>query len=401
MVNTLLTPQMITRKSLMVLHQKLNFIGNVTRDYDDSFAKTGAKIGDTLKIRLPNQYTVGTSATISPQATAETSVSLQINNVRNVAMDFTSSDMTLSLDDFSERVIEPAMAVLAASIEADVLTNVYKDVYNQVNNHGASATFNKVLAARKMLVDNLAPVNDRNVTLNTQDNQDLVDGLKGLFNAQEQLAKQYKEGYLGRTAGFDFAENTLLPSHTRGAENTAYTTSTLVGVLPIATAPVTQIAVITGAGAGNKGDVFTIGGVYRVHPETRLSTGVLQQFVLTADYAGGAGNMQISPSIILSGAYQNVIIPSTSATAALSFAGTASATSGISLAFQKSAFAFATADLILPKGLDFAARDNMDGISMRILRDYDVTTDRLITRADVIYGYKTLRPQLAARMANN
>lgn len=401
MPNTLLTPTAVTREALRVLHQKLNFVGSITREYDDSYAKEGAKIGDSLKIRLPNQYTVGDGATITPQDTTESSVTLQVSTQKHVPMSFTSAELTLSMDDFSERIIEPAVSVLAAKIEADVLSNVYKDVYNQVNNHGASATFNKVLQARKMLVDNLAPINDRQVCLNTQDNVDMVDALKGLFNAQETISKQNREGVLGKTAGFTFAENTLLPSHTRGAATTAYTTSTQVGALPVAATPVAAITVATGTGAMNKGDVFTIAGVFRVHPETKASTGTLQQFVVAADYVGGAGSVTISPAIVLAGAAQNVVIPSTSATASLSFAGTISTASGISLAYQKGAFAFATADLVLPKGLDFAARETHDGISMRILRDFDITSDKLITRVDVLYGYKTLRPQLAARLANN
>lgn len=399
MTNTLLTPTQVTRKALMVLHQKLNFVGSITRDYDDSYAREGARIGDTLKIRLPNQYTVGTGAAITPQDTVETSVSLQVATQKHVPMKFTSVDLTLSLDDFNERIIEPAMSVLAANIESDVLSNVYKDVYNQVNNHGAPSTFNKVLQGRKLLMDNLAPVNDRSVCLNTQDNVDMVDNLKGLFNDQASLSKQFKEGYLGRTAGFDFMENTLLPSHTPG---------TKAGTPLVNGATQTGASLITdgwtnSTAALKKGDVFTIAGVNRVHPETKATTNVLQQFVATADgTADGSGNLTIaiSPSIVTSGATQNVSA-SPADNAAITVAGTASTAHGLSLAYQKGAFAFATADLFMPKGLDFAARDNHDGISMRIMRDFDITNDLLICRCDVLYGYKTLRPQLAARLANN
>lgn len=400
MPNTILTPTAVTREALRVLHQKLNFVGSITRDYDDSFAKEGAKIGDTLKIRLPNQYTVGTGATITPQDTTESSVSLQVSTQKHVPMSFTSAELTMSLDDFSERIIEPAMAVLAANIESDVLSNVYKDVYNQVNNQGSAATFAKVLQGRKQLVDNLAPVNNRNVCLNTQDNVDLVDALKGLFNGQSDIAKQNREGYLGRTAGFDFMENTLLPSHTVGtkAGTPKVNGATSSGATQIVTDGWTASSAIL-----KKGDIFTLAGVYRVHPETKASTGVLQQFVVTADVsADGSGNatVAISPAIISSGATQNVsAVPADNADITVS--GTASTAHGISLAYQKGAFAFATADLVMPKGVDFAARENFDGISMRIVRDYDVTNDKIITRCDVLYGYKTIRPQLASRLANN
>lgn len=401
MANSILTPTQVTRKALQILHQKLNFIGSINRSYDDSFAKEGAKIGTDLKIRLPNQYSVTSGAVFTGQDTTESSVTLQVNNQKHVGLNFTSQDLTLSMDDFSDRVLDPAMSVLAANIESDVLSNVYKDVYNQVNNHGASATFNKLLQGGKILDDNLAPVNDRSICMNTQDRVDLVDALKGLFNDQTALSKQYREGVMGRTAGFDFMQNTMMPSHTRGAATTAYTTDTRTSALPttLPNTPVSSITVATGTGGGLKGDVFTIANVFRVHPETKASTGILQQFVVSADFSSTTVTFQ--PAIILAGPAQNVTIPTTSATAAMAWAGTISVASGLSLAYQKNAFTFATADLYLPKGLDFAAREVFDGISMRIIRDFDPINDKLVTRADVLYGFKTLRPQLAVRLANN
>lgn len=400
MGNTILTPTAVTRKALAVLHQKLTFVGSITRDYDSSYAKEGAKIGDTLKIRLPNQYTVRTGSVMQAQDTAETSVDLKVSTEKGVDVNFTDADLALSMDDFSDRILDPAMAVLAANIEADALS-MYKDVYQQVNNQGSSATFAKFLQGRKMLVDSLAPTNDRMVCLNTQDNVDMVDGLKGLFNAQDTIGKQNREGFLGRTAGFNFAENTLIPQHSRGAANTSYTTDTTTSQMPVSSAALSAITVASGTGAIPRGEVFTIAGVYRVHPETKLSTGVLHQFVAAADYAGGAGSVSISPSIVTSGARQNVTVAATSATAAITVAGTASTPYGISLAYQKGAFAFATADLVLPRGVDMAAREVFDGISMRLTRQFDITNGKFPARLDVLYGFKTLRPALAARVANN
>ena len=402
MPNSLLTINMITREALRVLHQKLNFVGSINREYDSSFAKDGAKIGDTLRIRLPNQYVTRTGPTLSANTdTEERQVSLQVATQRGVDLNFQSTELTLSLDDFSSRILEPAMAQLAASIEADALT-MYQDVSQSNWNGGSAATLARVLQGRKLMQDSLAPLNDRTALLNTQDNVDLVDSLKGLFQDSTNISKQYREGYMGRTAGFDFAENTLLPRHTRGAANAAYTTSTLVAVLPVtSTTPVSAITVATGTGAMNKGDVFTIGNVFSVHPETKVSTGVPQQFVVTANYAGGAGSVQISPAIVMAGGSQNVVIPTTSATAAITFAGTASTAVGTSLVYQKDAFTFATADLVMPKGVDMAAREVFDGISMRIVRQYDINSDRFPCRLDVLYGYRTLRPQLACRLACN
>jgi hypothetical protein len=398
MANTLLTPTQVTRKALMILHQKLNFVGSINRGYDDSFAKDGAKIGDTLKIRLPNQYTVRSGATLSAQDTSESTVNLQVGTQKGVDVNFSSNELTLSLDDFANRVLEPAMSALAATIEADAMTMV-NEVYNQVNNIGAPVTFNKVLNARKILVDNLAPLDERTCNLNTQDNVDMVDALKGLFQDSTHIAKQYREGFMGRTAGFDFMENTLWPSHLVGSK----AGSPLVNGAAQSGANLITDGWTASTVGLKKGDIFTVAGVFRVHPETKVSTGLLQQFVATADgIADGSGNMTvaISPAIVTSGPMQNVSgAPADNAT--ITVAGTASTAHGLSLAYHQNAFAFATADLVLPRGVDFAAREVVDGISMRIVRQYDIVNDKFPCRIDVLYGYKTVRPQLACRLANN
>ena len=397
MANTILTPSQVTREALRMLHQKLNFIGSINRQYDDQYAKSGAKIGDSLKIRLPNQYVVRSGPTLVAQDTTENSVTLQIGtgagsygDQRGVDLNFTSADLTLSLDDFSKRILNPAMAVLAASIESHMLGQVYKDVYNQVNNQGVAATFAKVLAGRKQLVDNLAPAGDRSVCLSTQDNADLVDALKGLFQDSSSIAKQYREGYVGRTGGFDFLENTLLPSHPRSnaSNSTVNGASQVGGTIAVNTTTVAPVA----------GDIVTLAGCNRVHPETKVSTGVLQQFVILT--GSTATSLLISPSIVTSGALQNVSASPTSP-GAVTFAGTANVSHGISLAYHQDAFTFATADCVMPKGVDFSAREVFDGISMRIVRAYDINNDKFPCRLDVIYGFKTIRPQLATRLANN
>ena len=398
MPNSLLTPTAVTRKALMILHQKLNFIGSINRQYDDSFAKTGAKIGDSLKIRLPNQYTVRTGATLSTQDTTETSTTLQVATQKGVDMTFTTNELTLSIDDFSSRIIEPAMAVLAANIEADAFSMAL-DVYNAVNNVGSAITLNKALNARKLLVDNLAPGDKRTLILNTQDNLDLVDGLKGLFQDSSEIATQYREGMVGRTAGFgSIYENTLLPSQTTGTALSA-TTYTVNGA--VTTNGSATVTVAVGATTFKKGDVFTVAGCNRVHPETKADTGNLQQFVVTADYAGGAGSLAFAPAIYTTTGQQNVTAGGMPNGAAITKVGGASAVYKPSLAFHKDAFTFATADLLMPEGVDWSAREVYDGISMRIVRQYAISSDTLPCRLDVLYGYKTIRAQLAARILSN
>lgn len=396
MANSILTPTAVTREALRVLHQKLNFVGAITRDYDDRYAQSGAKIGDTLKVRLPNQYTVRDGATLSAQDTTETSVDLKVDKQKGVDLNFTSVDLTLSLDDFSKRIIEPAMAVLAANIEADALA-MYKDVYQSVWNGGAAATYNKALDVRVKLQNALAPANARTMLLDPLAMADVIKDTKTLFQDDASIAKQYREGMVGRAAGFDWGENTLLPSHTRGAGDTAYVVNTSTGI----TSGTATITVGTGTGTILKGDVFTVAGVFEVHPETKASTGRLQQFVATADFAGGAGAVSVSPTPVTSGARQNITIVSAGAGKAVVIAGTASTAVQTGIGFQKGAFAFATADLVMPQGVDFAAREVMDGISMRIVRAYDINNDKFPCRLDVLYGYKTLRAQLACRYHNN
>jgi hypothetical protein len=392
MSNTILTPTAVTREALRILHQKLNFVGSITRDYDDSFAKSGARIGDTLKIRLPNQYTVRSGATLSAQDTTESSVSLQIATQKGVDVNFTSAELSLSLDDFSKRILDPAMAVLAANIEADAMS-MYKDVYQSVWNGGSALTLAKVLAGRKIMQDALTPLNDRTANLNTQDNVDLVDALKGLFNDTSSVAKQYREGYMGRTAGFDFVENTLWPAHSRG-DAASYVCNTSTGI----TSGTATITISGGSGTIKKGDVFTIVGVNKVHPESKADTGILQQFIATAD---STTSVACSPTPVTSGATQNIVINSAGASKTVTVLGTASTAVGTSVLYQEGAFGFATADLVMPQGVDFSAREVMDGISMRIVRQYDITNDKFPCRLDVLYGYKTLRPQLACRLHNN
>jgi hypothetical protein len=393
MANTILTPTAVTRAALAILHQKLNFIGTINRSYDDSFAKSGAKIGDSLKIRLPNQYTVRSGATLSAQDTTETSTTLQVATQKGVDVSFSSVDLTLSLQDFSQRILEPAMAVLAANIEADALS-MYKSVYNLVDNDAAAISFLNVMQGRQRLNENLAPMdNSRTALLSNSHTTKLVDALKGLFQDSSAISKQYREGMMGRTGGFDFYENTLVSDHQTGtaAKTTGYLTNG-------ATQSGASITVDTGTTSFLIGDVITFAGVFRVHPETKVSTGVLQQFVVTANSGTSATTLAISPSIVATGARQNVSNTVADNSAVVKIAAGASELVNSSMVYHKDAFTFATADLVLPTGVDFAAREVMDGLSMRVVRDYSISDDTFPCRIDILYGFKAIRPELACRI---
>lgn len=412
MANVNLTSDMITREALRVLHQKLNIVGNCVRDYDGRFADEGAKIGDSLRVRLPIQYSTGTGATITTTNADSIGVSttLQVNGRRHVPMRFTSQELTLDIEDFSSRHIEPAMAVLAAKVEAHVASVACAGVSNWVN-AGTKVEPIDVLNARKALVDNLAPNESRCAVLNSQATVDLVNENKALFNPAGEISKQYREGMLGRMAGFDFYENTLIPSITNAAGGSStydVATSGQEKTLSASDAdPNNQtLAIDTGTKAIALGAKFTIDGVYDVHPETKDSTGALKVFTVTGGDTGSATatSITISPAIIVSGPHMNCYGSGAAADPSdgdtITFLGDATANNQ-SLLFQKGFAAFATADLVLPKGTDMASRQVYDGISLRMVRDYNVTTDKLITRLDILYGFQVLRPQLGVVLVDD
>lgn len=400
MANILLTPTAVTRKAAMILHQKLNFVGNIDRQYDDTYRNGGAtvkgKFGPTLKIRLPNEYTVRTGLTRSPQDTVESSVDLTVSTVKGVDMDFTSTELELSLDDFSARIIEPAMSQLAANIEADAL-NMVKEVYNLIDGDGVAFGYNSVSDATTSQTKMLAPLGMRSLLMNPDHANKFRKDTKGLYNPTDGLAKQYRDGVIGQTSGYSMYENTLLLPHQTGtaAKTTGY-------LMNGATASGAAALVVDGGTTTFLvGDVITIAGVFRVHPETKATTSDLQQFVITANSGTSATSLSISPAIFSTGGKQNVSnVPADNAAIVKVGAG-ANETLIQSLAFHKHAFAFVTADLPLPDGVDFARREVVDGISVSLVRDFDISDRSFPCRLDVLYGYKAVRPQLATRVHND
>lgn len=406
MANTILTPTAVTREAARILHQKLNFVGACNKQYDESFKNGGAtvkgKFGPTLKIRMPNEYKVRSGLTMGTGTdldTSETSVDLTVSTVKGVDVSFTSTELALSLDDFSSRILDPAMSVLAANIEADALS-MYKNVYNLYDGDAAAFSFASLTNGRQILTENLAPMDNSRVAImnNSHATKYMID-TKGLFHDSKAIEKQYRDGMMGRTSGFDIYENTLLLPHTTGtaAKTTGYTVNGAVTANGS-----TSVTVQTGTTTFLAGDVFTVAGCFRVHPETKVSTGVLQQFVVAADYAGGAGSLTFAPAIYTTTGRQNVTAGGMPNAGAIVKVGAgASETLVQSLAFHKDAFAFVTADLPLPEGTDFAAREVVDGISLSVVRDFSISDRSFPCRIDVLYGYKAVRPQLATRIHND
>ena len=392
--NTLLSPTIITREALRILHANLNFIGNINKQYDPQFANSGAspsgKIGPSLTIRMPNQYTVRTGSVLQVQDTVETSQVLTMSTQKGVDTIFSSQDLTLTIDEFSKRYLQPAMSVLATNIENDALSMI-KDVYNAVDDNANALTYKDVANARKVLNLYLAPPMDRCATMIPDHVVSFNDAVKGLYNPQESVSRPYLTGKIGRVNGIDTFENTVLNKFQSGtsAATTGYTVTTTNG-----SATVTLAA---GSNTFKKGDIVTFSTMNAVDPETKADRGFLQQFVFTADVSG-TGAATVSPTPVTTGAGQNVTAVGAGLTV-VKLGGGASALYAQSLFFHPEAFTFVTADLIdVSKFGAWGSRQVMDGISMRIARQYDITNDNVPCRIDVLYGYKTLRPQLACRV---
>ena len=304
MPNSLVTIDMVTREALRIAHEKCQFIGTVDRQYDDSFAKTGAKIGTALRVRKPNQYTRTTgSRVMSVQDQTELTGTITLATQDHVDMRFNSAELALSIDEISKRYIEPAMAVLMSGVESDMIAYCTKATYNTAGTAGSPPTDLVALgAARAKLNQYLAPKDgNRFVQMNSVTMGGMVNGLKGLFQDSSQIKEQYREGMIGRTAMADFYENDRMWTLTNGSDVTGTTDAAALVTDGGNTIDMhTTVAVAAQA----VGEVFTIAGVYACHPETKAPYSSLQQFTITAI---GASTTTISPTIYLTGPRQNVV----------------------------------------------------------------------------------------------
>ena len=401
--NTLLTIDMITRESLRILHGTSAFMKNINKDYDSSFAKTGAKIGDTLRIRKPVKYTVTDGRVMDVQDTTEQYVSLPITTQKHVAMNFTSEELTLKMDDFSERIIKPAVSKLAAAIDYDLLSMTY-DVWNSVGTPGTTpATITPWLDAQSLLDLNLAPPMDRTVIWSPQAQARTVAGLSTLFNDSDLISSQYRNGRMKEGLGMKWAMDQNIRNLTTGSNTNRTTTCDLAANVTTGDSTL-SIDGLSGASVTiTEGEVFTIAGCYMVNDETKASTNVLQQFVVTASRTGSGSaitNLPIAPTIYgpTSGALQNVSALPVSGDDLVFYGTTASTIYPQNLAFHRDAFTFATADLPLPKAAQMASRQVMDGVSMRVWQGDDIINDTFPCRVDVLYGYVATYPELACRI---
>ena len=400
MANSLLTIDMITRKSLEILENNLVISRNVNKEYDDSFAVEGAKIGSTLRIRLPDRALVTDGAALQVQDDNEQYTTLTVSSQKHIGINFTSAELTMQLDDFAERVLKPRISQLAASVDADV-ANAYKSIFNTVGTPGTTpATALVLLQAQQKLNESAAPMSPRYATVNPAANAGLVNGLSGFFNPTSTISRQFKTGMMGEgVLGYDEMNmSQSIVNHTTGSRAGTILVNETVATQGQATITLDGLTSTTTVTVG---DVFTIAGVYAVNPQTRLSTGSLQQFVVTAAQTASGGdmaNMAISPPMYTSSNALATIDAFPANNAAVTFVGTASTVYPQNLVYHKNAITLATADLLLPQGVDMASRQVHNGISMRIVRQYDINNDRMPCRVDVLYGFSTIRPPMACRI---
>ncbi len=389
---------MITRKSLEILENNLVITRTINRQYDDSFAKSGAKIGSTLRIRLPDRALVTDGAALQVQDDVEQNTSLTVSSQKHIGINFTTAELTMQLDDFAERVLKPRISQLAASIDADV-ANSFQNIFQSVGTPGTTpGTSLVLLQAQQKLNEAAAVMSPRYATVNPAANAALVEGMKGLFNPVSTISKQFKSGLMGEgILGYEELNmSQSIKQHTTGSRTGSHTVTTTVSTQGASTIAITG----TGSQVIKKGDVFTISSVFAVNPQTRESTGSLQQFVATADATatGGAYTVSVSPAIYTASQALATVDSFPQASATVTFLGSASTQYPQNLIYHKDAITFATADLVMPQGVDMASRQVHNGISMRIVRQYDINNDRMPCRIDVLYGYGVIRPQMAVRM---
>lgn len=413
MSNVFKVIDMIAKEGLAIAHEKATFISTINRQFDESFKPQnigGGRIGGTLRVKEPNQYTVRSgSRVMDVQDQAESTQTITLATQDGVDMRFTSAELALDTNNpdqvsaFSKDFIEPAMSVLLSKIDGSAIETATKGTYNTVGTAGTTATINALALARARLNQGLAPKDmNRSIQLDSVTMAGIVDANKGLFLPDNQIKKAFVEGYYSRSQMADFYENERTWTMTNGSDVTG-TTDAAAGVTDGGT---TLSADTASAVTYTVGQVFTIAGVYAAHPETKQSLGFLQQFTNTAG-TGSGGDFTISPATILTGAKQNVCKSDGTALATTDFnsqtltaVGAASTAYRQSLMYHRDAFAFVMADMPIMDDAHKCVVKRNEGFSIRVWMASDIRNDELLCRLDVLHGFKTFRPAWSTRITN-
>lgn len=390
MANETLTADIILKEGKRIFKNSTPFLQNIQKQYDNSYEAYGAKAGTDIRIKTPQRYKTRTTKAMDVQDQDEKSVTLTRSNWLGIDLKFSQAELALDLDAFSEQYIEPATSTMGGELDYTLMGLAYKSVFNTAATIGDYSSVATAMQQITKIREFSAPTNGMVTSIVDPTNEAaLVSSFSGLFQSSDKIAKQYIQGKMGVALGADWYMSQGINAHVRGASDGAYETNG-------AAQTGSSLIVDTGTGTLTEGDIFTLSGVNAVNRVTRKDTGKLQQFVVTADYAGGAGTVSIAPEIIITGAYQTVTAaPATNVV--LTELGTASATYPQLLEFHKSAFAFGSIDIELPKNAEFAARNSEDGVSMSIIRDFDIQNIDTYCRMDMLWGFKEVVPEWACR----
>jgi len=399
MANTNLTLDIVTLESARVLHNNLVFVRGIDRQYDDKFELGGQKGGNDVRIRLPDRFSVRTGEVMDTQDVTERSVTLTKGTMKGIDMSFTDLELTLDIDDFSRLKIQPAMKKLATMIDLDAMSMV-KDINSQVGTAGTTpATALIYLQGLAKLADNSAPMDEQvKAVISPTANASIVDALKGLFQSSEDIREQYKRGKMGTALGFDFAKTQNIVNHTTGDHAGTILTK---GASADGDATIDLDGYTNAAPTVKKGDIFTVASVNSLNPDNEQSTGNLQQFVVTADLTGSSNEtllVAISPTIRTTGVLKNVDAVPADGAAIVFLTGASAAVHPVNILHHRDAFAIAFTDLEVPNNAHMASKTTQDGITMRMIRNYEIINGKYLTRIDVHYGFKTIQQELACRL---
>ena len=371
----------------------------------------------------PGRFIGTTGPALNVEDLNESSCPVTLSTQFHVDTQFTTADLALSLDMFSDRILKPAVAAIANKIDFDGTTTAALNTANIVGTAGTPPTgLYTYLSAQAYLDSEGAPRDGRrSCIVEPFTSATIVDSLKGLFVPTAEISSQYTKGLMGRdSGGMNWKLDQNIVSQTFGnfsasTVTASVATTTATGFLNsgwASSSTITLTAANTGTINLNAGDTFTIAGVYAVNPQNRQAYGTnkLRSFVVKSAVSVASGSsvsVTVSPAVISGGQFQNVSIPSTSATAAVTFFASQYNASGNgvvspqNIVMHRNAFTMAMADLELPEGVHFAGRasDKEIGLSMRVVRQYTINNDSIPTRVDVLYGWAPLYPELACRVA--
>lgn len=454
MPNKLIKPDIILAETLRLVHQKANFLGNINTSYDNKFAKQGAKVGDTIEVRLPNRYTVRHGPEINIQDTKERKKKIRINKQAGVDMEFTSKELTLDIDDFSHRFIEPAVTTLVSAIESEMLSEIHPKITSWTWVKKDDKLFTKILEGNERLSAKLCPDDgDRHFWMSTHESGRLVEEVSGLFNPQAKISRMLKSGEIGKTANNNFYTNTHLQTFTEDIASSLeliehesrqpdkksggkgqlseHQEIVLASAIHARNQPITTLDLSLATRIGSKDDEhgplgdaikpgtgLQIKDLQMLHPQTKKPTGYSWRGIITkVEDKAQSSTITIDPPLywqeqitidsnVVHVKHEKTIAPNViNITDGKHVKGDLieltllkkPAYHPLSLMIQAhpDAFVFGTADLVMPEGLDFKSRQTHEGISMRIIRKYDYKEDKFPCRIDCLYGYEYLRDELA------